>query len=205
MFPTPSRVRLFVVPDRPGSNIYWQYVDWYSAENAYVDLVSHHHDIQIVIVPPPPTPTPRPTATPIPPNAADYYQLGLNRYSAGLYQAAIEQLTVAIQIQPNYLNALWTRALAYLQLNQHVNGIQDLDVVIALDPYNSTHYSNRGTAYNSLGYFEWALEDYNYAIWLNPTDGLAYNNRAVNYTSMGQAELALSDQNTACSLEIRFC
>ena len=205
MFPTPSRVRLFVVPDRPGSNIYWQYVDWYSAENAYVDLVSHHHDIQIVIVPPSPTPTPRPTATPIPPNAADYYQLGLNRYNAGLYQAAIEQLTVAIQIQPNYLNALWTRALAYLQLNQHVNGIQDLDVVIALDPYNSTHYSNRGTAYNSLGYFEWALEDYNYAIWLNPTDGLAYNNRAVNYEDMGQPELAQSDWNTACSLEIRFC
>ena len=204
MFPTGSAILLTVLPDLPGSQIFWEYVDWYGGGDAHVYLVGDH-GVQIVIEPPPPTPTPRPTATPIPPNAADYYQQGENYYNAGSYQAAIDQLTVAIQIQPNYLYALWTRALAYLQLGQYQKGIQDLNVVIALDPYNSTHYANRGLAYDSLGQTALALEDYNYAIWLDPTDGLAYNNRGLIYSSLGQTELAQSDWNTACSLDIRLC
>ena len=204
MFPTGSAILLTVLPDLPGSQIFWEYVDWYGGGDAHVVLVGDH-GVQIVIEPPPPTPTPRPTATPIPPNAADYYQQGENYYNAGSYQAAIDQLTVAIQIQPNYLYALWTRALAYLQLGQYQKGIQDLNVVIALDPYNSTHYANRGLAYDSLGQTALALEDYNYAIWLDPTDGLAYNNRGTLYSDLGQAEQAQSDWNTACSLDVRLC
>ena len=203
-FPTGSAILLSVLPDLPGSQIFWEYVDWYDGGDAHVYLVGDH-GVQIVIEPPPPTPIPRPTATPIPPNAADYYQQGENYYYAGSYQAAIDQLTVAIQIQPYYLNALWYRALAYMNLGQYQKSIQDLNVVIALDPYNSTHYNNRGLAYDNSGQTGLALEDYNNAIWLDPTDGLAYNNRGTLYSDLGQAELALSDWNTACSLDIRLC
>ena len=154
-----------------------------------------------------PTPTPWPTATPrpTPPTAAYYFQQGENYYNARMYQSAINQLTIAIQMQPNHLKALWTRTLAYLQLGRYQQAIWDLDQLILLDPELSTHYVHRGLAYARLGYTALALQDYTHAIWLFPGDGLAYNNRGTLYSNLGQTELARSDWARACELDSRFC
>ena len=198
MFPTPSRVRLFVVPDRPGSQIFWQYVDWSAAGDAYVDLVSHHHDIQIVIVPPTNTPTP-------PPGGEYYYDKGAEHWMAGEWEQAIDSLSIAIGLTETEWwgeeNAYYRRGDSYLELDQYQLAISDFSKTIELDPDWYLPYWAWGVAYHEQGDYDAAILGFDAAIALDPLWVYTYDWRGSAHYFLGEYQLALQDFDMATQLE----
>jgi hypothetical protein len=226
MFPAGSRVHLFVQPDFPGSQILWQYVDWYDGGDAYVDLVGRH-DIQIVIFPPAPTPTPTPTPTPIPHSTLTindgYLSPFIDRYS-------LPNGTLTIGTAPGYDGKfpagsriqLWvTPDLTGSQIHwQYVDwsdggsayvdvvGNQNIQIVIvppAPTPTptlsgNPSTYLQNGISFGVNGYHELAILEFDKAIQLYPDYAEAYSNRGWSYRELGQYERAILDYDQAIRL-----
>ncbi|SVE25562.1 uncharacterized protein METZ01_LOCUS478416, partial [marine metagenome] len=93
------------------------------------------------------------------------------------YESAIRAFDKAIQLDPSFSVAYYSRGYAYGELGQHERAIQDYDQAIRLNTNYAAAYGNRGLAYALLGQYERAIQDFDKAIQLDPGHVLAYNNR----------------------------
>lgn len=62
-------------------------------------------------------------------------------------QKAIEYLTEAIRLQPDFVNAYNIRGIAYINLKQYPEAIQDYGEAIRLKPDDAVLFINRGSVY----------------------------------------------------------
>jgi tetratricopeptide (TPR) repeat protein len=113
---------------------------------------------------------------------------------------AIEYLSNAIKLKPDYTDAYNNRGNAYANLGQHQRAIEDYNKAISLEPDDATAYYNRGLAYANLGQQQRAIEDFNEAIRLQPDYAHAYYNRGLAYLSQGNNNLGCRDAQKACAL-----
>ncbi len=116
-------------------------------------------------------------------------------------QKAIEYLTAAIRLKPDYADAYNNRGLAYDNLGQHQRAIEDYNQAISLKPDFAAAFNNRGLAYDNLGQHQRAIEDYNEAMRLQPNNAITYNNRGRAYHDLGQHQRAIEDYNEAIRLK----
>jgi tetratricopeptide (TPR) repeat protein len=116
-------------------------------------------------------------------------------------EKALEYLSEAIKLKPDYAEAYNNRGNVYGDLGQHKQAIEDYNEAIRLKPDYAMAYNNRGVDYRDLGQNQRAIEDYNEAIRLNPNDAMAYNNRGVTYRDLGQNQRAIEDYNEAIRLK----
>jgi tetratricopeptide (TPR) repeat protein len=94
------------------------------------------------------TKTPRPTSTP---NAGSYYGKSEDYRDAEHWVMAIDEYTMAIQLDPDYDLAYANRGYSYEELGQYQNAISDYTKSIQLDPDYAGTYNNRGYSYANLG------------------------------------------------------
>jgi tetratricopeptide (TPR) repeat protein len=92
---------------------------------------------------------------------------------------AIEYLSHAIKLQPDYAGAYYNRGIAYTGLGQYQRAIEDFNEAIGLKSDYAYAYNNRGLAYNGLGQYQRAIEDFNKVIRLKPDYDNAYSNRGI--------------------------
>jgi tetratricopeptide (TPR) repeat protein len=62
------------------------------------------------------------------------------------YQEAINDYTQALEIEPNYLNALYGRGKAFKELKKYQEAVIDYTKVIEIDPNYNEAYVYRGVA-----------------------------------------------------------
>jgi tetratricopeptide (TPR) repeat protein len=86
----------------------------------------------------------------------------------GKFANAVEDCTVAIELNPRYSNAHFNRGFAYRRLNKLPQAIQDYSRAIELKTDDHVAYSDRGIAYAMSGQLEQALKDFSAAIALRP-------------------------------------
>lgn len=115
-------------------------------------------------------------------------------------QKAVEYLTEAIGLQPDFANAYAARGNAYSNLKQYQPALEDYNKAIQLKPDNSFFFNNRGNIYKDLDQNKQSIEDYNEAIRLKPDDVTAYYNRGNIYFIQGDKETGCSDAQKACEL-----
>lgn len=121
---------------------------------------------------------PKPVAA-NPARADDWFLLASDRYRQGDIVGALQQLSQAVRVNPNYAAAFATRGvMRYIQRDQH-GAIQDFDQAIRLDPNYVEAYVGRGLARSALGDKQGALGDYSQAVELRPTYAEAWYNRGV--------------------------
>jgi len=146
-------------------------------------------------------PTKTPTLTPIPTmalTAGDYYKKAEELMDAELWNAALRQYDLAIELNPRHADAYAGRAIAKnngtltsiqdcysLRRNAHSPAGEDLDKAIELDSINPRYYKMRGLigggeAAGST--YSRALLDYNTAILLDPLDEETYKLRGDFYS-----------------------
>ena len=89
----------------------------------------------------------------------------------GDYQGAIADLTQALQLNPNNLEAYYLRANAYYHLENYQGAIADFTQAITLNPDYVGAYTGRGIAYLNLGDKPKALEDFRQAATLFQQQG----------------------------------
>ena len=120
----------------------------------------------------------------------------------GNLQAAIEDYTLAIKVDPSYLPAFYNRGNVFAREGKYDEAIADFTTDLSLRPNHVQSLDSRGYTYMVLSdsadryerkctYLFMALNDYQQAIKLSSQAGL-YFNRAIVYRKMGENRLPTS-------------
>ena len=122
-------------------------------------------------------------------NASHYFKNGSAKYQLENYKSAIDDFDQAIELENDYIDAYYVRALCYGNLKKYDKAVNDFNKVIELNPEYKDAYINRGYyVFEKTGDFQGAIDDYNKFLDLN-IDGdnaFAFNNR-------GYAKYKLND------------
>ena len=129
------------------------------------------------------------------------------------YEKSIEDISRAIEIEPEYIIGYRDRAEAYNKLGRYRAAIEDYDIAIKLktflidpfDPWSITNiYVGRGDSYSALGEYTSAVKDYSVAIEIltkalhgTGVKSLStfdyYSKRSKAYERLGKHQLAKKD------------
>jgi len=129
---------------------------------------------------------------------AETYNLqGETHISKNLYNNAIKDFSRALEINPNYVDALINRGGAYAQLGRFNDALMDFNHALKLEKKDAELYSKRGEIYLQNNMHDQAIRDFTAAIVLNPMFSDAYLNRGRAYSEKGMPEEAMNDFNQA--------
>ncbi|PSB57761.1 tetratricopeptide repeat-containing S1 family peptidase [Chamaesiphon polymorphus] len=141
------------------------------------------------------------------PKADDYYASAAQKYERGDARGALADVNRAIQLNPNYAEAYYSRAvLKNDKLNDAPGALVNYNRAIQLNPNYAYAYNNRGNLKNEkLNDTPGGLADFNRAIQINPNYAAAYNNRGVlKKDKLNDAPGALADFNRAIQINPNF-
>jgi len=119
----------------------------------------------------------------------------------GEHDRAIENYGRAIELNPSYVPAYYSRAGAYYAKGDYDQAIEDYGRAIGLKPSYVDAFNNRAIAYLAKGAVDKAIADFGAAIRLNPNNATAVVNRGHVYAADGQFEMADVDFSSAIKLK----
>ncbi len=127
-------------------------------------------------------------------NADEQYQNGLQLKKKRLYTEAIEAFKKAIDLRPDYTEAMYELGWCYNELNQFSKALPVLQKAVKLKPDDSRIIYESGFAKAGAGFLNEALDDYNKAVTLDPSFSRAYAARADFYREVKEnTKAALAD------------
>jgi len=129
---------------------------------------------------------------------------GLARAALGDFLAAIEDFTVALDLDRTLWRARHDRAVSQITTGEFRAAVRDLDIVLGQNPEYSSALFHRGVAHASAGDLSRALADYSETVRLTPEHALAWFHRADVHRAQGQIELAISDHSRAIESQPRL-
>ena len=135
-----------------------------------------------------------------PPDAEEYFRRGVEAQQRGQNSEAIQYLTKATELRPDYADAYCFRGRTYRSQGEHDLAIEDSTKAIELNPDYAEAYYTRGAAYISQGEYDIAIEDSTKAIELNPDYANAYLAHGVAYYGKGEHDIAIEDSTKAIEL-----
>lgn len=117
------------------------------------------------------------------------------------YEQALNDLNVAIQLQPVYAQALNNRGIIFSKQKRFAEAKQDFDKAIQYRRNYEEAYANRGMMLNDAGRFEEAISDFNKSITLNANPAPSLYNRARAQFALGRKDSACADLQQAINLK----
>jgi tetratricopeptide (TPR) repeat protein len=130
--------------------------------------------------------------------------LGRRFLKRGDYPQALACLDRAIELNPNSVKALNSRAHAYVETGKSYLAIADSDSVLAMEPNNAIAHSNIGTAYLGLGILEEARRYLKISIELNPKRSIAHYSLGLVFQKDKKYRDAIRHFETAIRLKPNF-
>lgn len=121
---------------------------------------------------------------------------------------SIEQLTQAIEWNPNDVLAYYNRGWAYGLKGDYEKAVSDFTIAIVLDFTGAEAYSGRGQMYYEKRDYTNAISDFTKVIELEPDDANAYNNRGHAHRRQDDYANAIVDYTKAIELEpndVAYC
>lgn len=115
---------------------------------------------------------------------------------------AIQDLSRAIQNNPNLEQAYVLRAQCNIRMGKWSAALEDISIAIKLNPDEADHWLRRGVVAARIGDTEQALLDLTRSINLNPGNGHAYFERGQVHFAKDDFELALADISRALNLDV---
>ncbi|SCB30456.1 Uncharacterized protein, contains caspase domain [Bradyrhizobium shewense] len=109
------------------------------------------------------------------------------------YDRAIETLSIAIDLDPDYVIALNLRGLAYERKGQDDLAMADYNLALQKRPTYGVPYNNRGVIYARRGALQSAIDDFSLSIKYTPKFLLGWTNRARARTLMKDFDGAIAD------------
>lgn len=96
--------------------------------------------------------------------SSDYYESGKTKLLSGDIDAAVADLTAAVESADDNVDALVLRGEAYMQSGNYAAAIDDFNEALAKDSLNSVAYYDRALANTRLENYTAALNDINSAL-----------------------------------------
>jgi tetratricopeptide (TPR) repeat protein len=116
-------------------------------------------------------------------DAESHIYRGHHNFLNGNYDEAISDYNRAIELNPEFSEAYYTRGSAYDRKGQYNHAIDDYTKAIELNPYFVEAYSNRGVANGIIGRYDRSISDLKKAIEIRPNFADSYYNRGSAYDS----------------------
>ncbi len=116
------------------------------------------------------------------------------------YEGAVEYLTKALEIRPDYRMALYYRGTAYLYLRKYDKSLKDFADLIELAPNFPDAYNSRGLCYSNMGEYKKAAKDFQRAASKDSTFAQAYLNLGDVYFSLREPKQAVEAFSKAIEL-----
>ncbi|HEY9647478.1 MAG TPA: tetratricopeptide repeat protein [Chroococcidiopsis sp.] len=135
------------------------------------------------------------------PNSTAHYNRGMTALQQGDSQAALEDLTAAIQLDPTLLEAYYQRGNVRFELGDRQGALADYTEAIRLNPNYAAAYVNRGSVRADAGDERSAIADYTQAIQLDPNLTAAYINRCLSRSNLNEHQGAIADCTQAINLQ----
>ena len=125
--------------------------------------------------------------------ATAYYNRANAYFSKGDLSNAINDYGEALQIRPQYVEALNNRAVAYRASKNYAGAIADYSQVLMIAPHDVGALTGRGTAFGMKGNNERAIDDLSQAITIGTRDVTARLQRGHAYVRLQRWAEALTD------------
>jgi tetratricopeptide (TPR) repeat protein len=111
----------------------------------------------------------------------------------GLFHDALNDLSLAVYIEPSFMDAYWQRALIYMIFEHYDEALDSLNMTVKFNKTHSGAYKLRGDVYAIKNDLALAIANYSQAIRYDPTDHEAYFHRAQTYERRNEILLAMDD------------
>jgi lipoprotein NlpI len=131
----------------------------------------------------------------------DFYDRGLAQWNKGSADAAIQDFTEAIRLNPTHLEVYARRGGMYMIKQDFDRAIRDFDEVIRLNSKDGAGFILRGFARAFSGEYARASQDFDKAIELSPKHRIAYEGRGRVRFNQGQFSEAASDFTKAAEID----
>ncbi len=130
-----------------------------------------------------------------PDNFLAYMNRAEYRISKKEYNRALEDLNLAIKLNPNYAGLYYNRSFIHGVLERNDLVFKDLNRAIQKDPSYMGAYLNRGLLLGEQNQNEAAIKDFTKVIELSPNKYFGYYNRALYNNKVRQYPKAINDLN----------
>ena len=161
--------------------------------------IEAHTPVPTAVSIPPATPTPDPELT-----ADSYYEIALDRITADDADDVLVNLSKAIDLNPNYVDAYFLRGLIYGSQYDFDKAIADFEKVVELDPshtdakaMHADAYAARGADYALEKNYDKAIADFERAIELDPDKAEFKAAAAATYFLRGATRYEEGDNESA--------
>ncbi|MGK7876157.1 MAG: DnaJ domain-containing protein [Xenococcaceae cyanobacterium] len=133
-------------------------------------------------------------------NYQDFYVRGVEKALEKDYQEAIENYTLAIQLNPGFVEAYLKRCEARYKLRDDRGVLEDCRQALEIDPNCAQAYYYQGRSRFRLGYTQSAIEAYTQAIGLEKDYAQAYYHRGLANHELKEHQKGVKDLQTAAEL-----
>lgn len=133
--------------------------------------------------------------------AHEHFRKGLDLFYKKEYKQAIAEYSNAINLKPDFTDAIFNRSLCYEDEEMYKEALLDLNAVIALETSPADAYNSRGNLLSKMNSYDDALKDYSRAIEMKPDYAEAYYNRGVAKQDLRNYEEAIKDYDKAIELK----
>jgi tetratricopeptide (TPR) repeat protein len=97
-----------------------------------------------------------------------YYTRGRENFENCAYHHAMDDYNRALQLKPDYAEALNGRGEIYLNVSEYADAEREFSAAITVNPKYEIAYINRGRLYKTVGRYDMAIADVTKALELNP-------------------------------------
>lgn len=136
--------------------------------------------------------------------AFDYNNRALTFYTLQQTEAALEDLTRAIKLDPTYALAFHNRGIVFSNLQSTQAAIEDFTKALEINPSYAPAYYNRGVNRSKKHETAQALDDFTRSIELDPNFAPAYYNRGLLYWTLNQHEQSITDYSYAIQIDPNY-
>ena len=134
------------------------------------------------------------------PKADDFYLQGGNKLKNNNYQAAVTDLSKAVNLNPKYEDAHMKLGDAFYKLKSYQKAKESYTKVLGINKKNSKAYTKRGMARNRMRDYRGSIIDFSIALVFDnksPYAAVSYIGRASCYLRLGKKERAVKDLRRA--------
>jgi tetratricopeptide (TPR) repeat protein len=131
------------------------------------------------------------------------YLVGTDLFYTNSDSEAVAELSKAIELKPDLLDAWQTRGLVYYNLKQWDKAIADCDKVLELFPKDTWALGQRAYCQTNLKQWDKALADYDKVLELDPKNAWHWSNRAHHFAQMKEWDKAIADLSKAIELDAK--
>jgi len=136
----------------------------------------------------------------VPSKARKIFHKAQRALDKGKYAEAEKQVNKALEIFPDYADALTLRALLHMDADRHSEAMADLQKAIQDDPSYALAYVVMGAAFNRTSQFDQAVRTLQRGISLNPASWQAYFELGKSFVGKGDFPSAVRNLDRAQQL-----